>query len=56
MRDISNEGFVELCQVGIEQVQGVHKRTLFRVLRKEKCQGEDTHRVIEYSVGSPRSS
>jgi hypothetical protein len=43
------EDFVELCQEGIEQVQGVHKRTLFRVQREEKCQGEDTHRVVEYS-------
>jgi hypothetical protein len=55
-RDKTTEGFVELCQVGIERVQGVHKRTLFRVLREEKCQGEDTHRVTEYSVGSARSA
>jgi hypothetical protein len=34
------EDFVELCQEGIEQVQGVHKRTLFRVQREEKCQGK----------------
>jgi hypothetical protein len=31
-RDKIVEDFVELCQVGIERVQGVHKRTLFRVL------------------------
>jgi len=46
---------VELSQVGIEQVQGVHKRTLFRVLKEEECQGEDTYRVTEHSVNSAKS-
>jgi hypothetical protein len=35
-------------------VHRVHRRTLFRVLRKGKCRREDTHRVVEYSVGSAR--
>jgi hypothetical protein len=30
------------------------QKELFRVLRKEKCRREDTHRVVEYSVGSAR--
>jgi hypothetical protein len=34
----------------------VHRRNSFRVLRKEKCQGEGTYRVTEHSVkkGSAR--
>jgi hypothetical protein len=30
-------------------VQGVKKLNMFRVQREETCQGEDTHRVTEYS-------
>ena len=52
--DRNTEGSVELYQEGIERVHRVHQRTLFRVLRKGKCRGEDTHRVFEYSVGSAR--
>jgi hypothetical protein len=52
--DRTTEGSVELCQEGIERVHRVHQRTLFRVLRKGKCRREDTHRVVEYSVGSAR--
>jgi hypothetical protein len=36
-RDKIFEDFVELCQVGIERVQGVHKGTLFRIHREDKC-------------------
>jgi hypothetical protein len=49
------EYFVELCQKGIERVQGVHKRTQFQV-PEEECQGEDTHRVFKHSVSSKRSA
>jgi hypothetical protein len=54
--DITSVGSVELCQEGIERVHRVHQRTLFQVLKKGKCQREDTHRVVEYSVkkGSAR--
>jgi hypothetical protein len=52
--DRTTEGSVELFQEGIERVHRVHQRTLFRVLRKYKCRREDTHRVVEYSVGSAR--
>jgi hypothetical protein len=31
-------------------VQGVHKGTLVRVQREEKCQGEDTYKVTEHSI------
>jgi hypothetical protein len=53
-RNRTTEGSVKLCQEGIERVHRVHQRTPFRVLRKEKCRREDTHRVVEYSVGSAR--
>jgi hypothetical protein len=52
--DRTTEGSVELCQEGIERVHRVHQRNLFRVLRKGKYRREDTHIVVEYSVGSTR--
>jgi hypothetical protein len=50
--DRTTEGSVKLCQEGIERVHRVHQGILFRFLREEKCLGEDTHIVVEYSVGS----
>jgi hypothetical protein len=34
------EGFVKLCQEGIEHVQVFTGGTLFRVQREKKCRGE----------------
>jgi hypothetical protein len=41
-RDIINENFVELCQEGIEKVQGVHKRELCFEFREKRSVKENT--------------
>lgn len=43
------EDSVELCQVGIERVQGVHEGTLFRVQRGE-CQRKTPTKLLNTLV------
>jgi hypothetical protein len=51
-RDKTIEGSVELCQEDIECVQRVHKKNSISSSEIREVSEEDTHRVVEYSVGS----
>jgi hypothetical protein len=51
---INIEGYVKLCQVGIERVQRVHEKNSVSSSEVREVSEEDTYRVVKYSIGSTR--